>query len=169
MAPAYNNTDFAAIVHEYTDYVFNLAYRILGHKDDAKDAVQETFLKLYKSLHQYDSSRQIKSWICTIALNASRDIYRARKRHSQTKNIDDYDIPDKKNTEQWAGQKLDAEKLLLFLPLEYRTVMILFYMEEKSLKEIAGMLGIPVVLVKVRLFRARKMIIKTIRERSNER
>jgi RNA polymerase sigma-70 factor, ECF subfamily len=159
--------DFEAMVHEYTDYVYHIAYRILGSTEDARDTVQETFIKAHRSFHLFDSSRDPKNWLCTIALNASRDHYRARKRSGTRVPVLEEVLPDRENAAQGLENKLEAEKLLLLLPLEFRTVMLLFYLEEKSHREIAQVLGIPVVLVKVRLFRARKLIVKLMAGRKN--
>lgn len=168
MIHSVNEKGFEEIVYEYTDYVYNLAYRLLGNREDAKDAVQETFLKLHKNLKQYDKNREFKNWICTIALNTSRDIYRARKRRGENFCMDEIDFSDHKNEGDKIQQQIDVQQFLSLLPLEYRSIMILFYMEEKTIKEIAGLLKIPLVLVKVRLYRARKMIVKNMQENKDE-
>jgi RNA polymerase sigma-70 factor (ECF subfamily) len=159
-----NPVSFEAIVNEYTDYVYNIAYRILGHAEDARDAVQETFIKLHRNLGKYDEKQGLKNWICTIALNASRDIYRSRKRGGVKVSLENFDVPDRSDESHDTEQKLHVEKILDRLPPDFRAIMLLFYMEEKSIKEIAAMLSIPAVLAKVRLYRARRSALKIMKD-----
>lgn len=160
------DSDFEKTVQEYTDYVFNLAYRILGSREDAKDVVQETFLKVHKNFQNVDPTKSLKNWICTIALNTSRDIYRNHRRRKE-QNFED---PSEQNHTYPMDVVLDSkrqvEQVLQSLPLEFRMVIHLFYIEEKSLLEVSELLKIPLVLVKVRLYRARKFALKILKERS---
>jgi RNA polymerase sigma-70 factor (ECF subfamily) len=155
-----DSAHFNEILNSHLDYVYSLAYRILGNAEDAKDAVQETFFKVYKKYEQYDAKRSLKNWLCAIAVNTSRDIYRSRKRQAVALSVEDQPVSDQARAQAGIESRLLAEEVLNFLAYEFRSVMVLFYVEGKPIKEIAKILKIPQVLVKVRLHRARKRILE---------
>ena len=71
---------FEEIVGLHEQRVFALALRLTGSAEDAKDATQETFIRLHRHIAQIDSSRSVGPWLYTVAVNACRDIGRARQR-----------------------------------------------------------------------------------------
>ncbi|MBD3347428.1 MAG: sigma-70 family RNA polymerase sigma factor [Chitinivibrionales bacterium] len=153
--------DFRALVFHYKGYVYNLAYRILGNSDDAGDAVQETFLKLYKNRNNYNKQKNIKNWICTIAINASKDIYRQKKRRKTWELFDDTKMPDGGSApEEGMSDKLFISEILNALSLNQRTAMVLFYIERKTIKDISSIMKRPEPLIKVWLFRSRKLLLE---------
>lgn len=153
---------FQDVVGLYGRYVYNITYRILGNRGDAEDASQETFVKAFRNLDRYDRSLGPKNWLCTIALNTARDFYRRSRRHRKTtSNIPDIDdLVDGTGTVSNADNRLDVQKVLGFLDIKYRIVVFLFYMEQFEVKEIAALLKKSPTLIKVRLFRARKIILE---------
>lgn len=64
---------FAQIVYEFQDLIFSVAFRLLCNEDDAKDATQETFVKLWQNLNKYDSSKKFSTWLYTIVTNHCYD------------------------------------------------------------------------------------------------
>lgn len=146
------NGDFRRFIEQYENYVVTIALRILGNREEAKDAAQETFIKLYRSLDRLDREKNEKNWVCTIAVNTCRDHFRKRHREG-TVPLEGMDLPARPNP---IDERLWARELLLRLPLPFREVLVLFYMEDRSVKEISKILKLPEILVKVRLFRARK-------------
>lgn len=60
-------------------YLYRLAYRVLGHPQDAEDAVQEAFLRAFKSLDRYDRSASFRAWISRITMNHCLDVLRRRR------------------------------------------------------------------------------------------
>ena len=78
---------FSHLVEAYQRPVFNLAYRMLGNPTEAEDAAQETFLRVYAKLGQYDPERKFSTWILSIANNHCID--RLRKRRVTLLSIDD--------------------------------------------------------------------------------
>src|SRR5690242_13138818 len=86
-ALAGNKQSFSRLVEAYQRPVFNLAYRLLGNPDEAEDAAQETFLRAYARLSQYDESHKFSTWILSIANHHCID--RLRKRRTKYVSIDD--------------------------------------------------------------------------------
>lgn len=152
---------FNRIVKEYGGYVYTLCYRLLWDPQDAQDAAQETFLKLFQSWSRYNEAKGLKNWICTIALNAARDAYRNRKarreRTSADGNIET--APDWRDTGRAIDNRLQVERLLAGLDLKSRSVIVLFYMEQMSIEEISRVMKRPEYLVKVWLYRARRAML----------
>src|SRR5919198_4849885 len=74
---------FRALVERHSRSVFRLAYRLTGNEQDAEDVVQETFLRAYKQLQNFESRASFGTWLYRIAANYSLDLIRSRKRHQE--------------------------------------------------------------------------------------
>lgn len=152
---------FNEVVHAYSGYVYTITFRLLGNSADAEDAAQETFIKAYKRLHTYDEERGPKNWLCTIALNTARDFYRrSNRRPAEALEEGHSTITDERDFSSHIGDRLDAGRMLSVLDLNFRSVMVLYYMEQLSVKEIAAMMKKSESVVKVWLFRARKILME---------
>jgi RNA polymerase sigma-70 factor, ECF subfamily len=153
---------FHEVVNLYGGYVYTLAYRILGNPCDAEEAAQETFVKAYKNLDRYDETKGLKNWLCTIALNTARDFYRRsrRERKMVSDGVEVEELSDQRQAGVHTENRIDIKKILSLLELKYRTVVVLFYMEQCSIKEIGCLLNKPENLIKIWLFRARKKIME---------
>jgi len=155
---------FSHLVEAYQRPVFNLAYRMLGNPTEAEDAAQETFLRVYAKLGQYDPERKFSTWILSIANNHCID--RLRKRRVTLLSIDDNPVlqnlegdsilPEHAVLQREQAQELQA--LLGKLAPDYRTPLILRYWQEYSYQEIADTMQISLSAVKTRLFRARQQL-----------
>jgi len=155
---------FSEIVDKHADAVYSLAQYILRSKEDAKDAVQETLLKVHRNYHQFDASRNLKNWITAITVNCCRDILRKRKSTPSGEPMDPEQFPDKKQGREQVETALLVEEVLDRLNPDHRVSLLLFYMEGKTIKELAQIQGVPQVVVKVRLYRARKAAQKILME-----
>jgi len=155
---------FSRLVEAYQRPVFNLAYRMLGNPDEAEDAAQETFLRAYKRLQQYDPVHKFSTWILSIANHHCID--RLRKRRTVYVSIDDNPVLENlpEPSLQPEATLLDREQsgelqaLISQLEPDYRTPLILRYWEDYSYEEIATAMNLTVSAVKSRLFRARKQM-----------
>lgn len=151
---------FGDLVDAYQGPVYNLCYRMLGNREEAEDAAQETFLKAYRALKRYDSSRKFINWILAIASNHCID--RIRKRRFHLMSFDDLvPIADRGNKHPEAavfeGERQEAvQELLDNLEKKDRAAVVLKYWYDMSYDEIAGSLDLTVSAVKSRLHRARK-------------
>ncbi|OGJ89434.1 MAG: hypothetical protein A2268_12245 [Candidatus Raymondbacteria bacterium RifOxyA12_full_50_37] len=162
-------TFFEETVSKYTGYAYAIAFRILGNRDDAEDAVQESFFKMYRHMDRYDSRKEMKNWIAVITVNASRDIYRRQKQHAHL----DLSHAESVAAGIRAGQssidtRLTVEQIMGCLDLKHRIVIVLFYQEQMPTREISRILKVPQVLVKVRLHRARKKLMRILERLEKE-
>lgn len=155
---------FGALVTAYQRPVFNLTYRMLGSMDEAEDAAQETFLRAYTRLDQYDPALKFSTWLFSIANHHCID--RLRKRRTTQISIDDNpvlenlesDVPLPEGSALDGEMRREMQGLLNQLEPEYRTPLILRYWEDLSYEEIATALAVTVPAVKSRLFRARRQL-----------
>lgn len=162
---------FGLLVQAYQKPVFNLTYRMLGNAQEAEDAAQETFLRAYSSLRQYQTEHKFSTWLFAIANHHCID--RLRKRRVTLVSIEDNPVlenmtgnaPMPERQALIGEQSAEMQKLLQELEPEYRMPLVLRYWEDYSYEEIATAMEITVAAVKSRLFRARQQIAKLYGER----
>ncbi|MCC2631283.1 MAG: polymerase sigma factor SigW, polymerase sigma-70 factor, subfamily [Candidatus Paceibacter sp.] len=157
---------FGVLMERYEKKLFRYGRKFLSNKDNIEDVVQEVFIKTYQSIKSFDTSQRFSPWIYRIAHNTFINEIR---RHSRTPisffDFDTlvahpiYDDPGLAEAEQKEMQKM-LEKGLDKLQPQYREILILFYLEELSYKEIADILRIPVGTVGIRLKRAKEKLVK---------
>ena len=160
----------------YKDAVFNIIYRMVRKRAEAEDLTQEAFIKAYNSINSFNEEYAFSTWLFKIATNHCIDFFRKRKlkTYSMEQTIrykDDeikHEYPD---TERAADKELLAsEKTMLIreaiekLPEKYRTAIETRHRKEMSYDEIAGILQIPLGTVKARIFRAREMLKKILKD-----
>lgn len=144
---------FEEVYKQYAAMVRRVQARLVPY-DDLDDAVQETFIKIHKALPGFHHESKLETWIYRIAINCARDYQRKlfsfkklRELVSKTEQSTEDDQMDYAN---------EAREILDQIPLKYKVVATLHYLEEKSLLEIASITGLPMGTVKSRLFYARK-------------
>lgn len=131
--------------------MYRLAYGILRSKADAEDAVSETVLKAYEHLGDLKKPELFKSWIMQIVSNVSKTMLRRNSRVSLTDDISCFEAPAvQPDTELW--------NVVMGLENDQREILILFYYEGFTVKEIASILHVPQGTVKSRLSRAREKL-----------
>lgn len=160
---------FETLIHLYQTPIYNVAYRILGDASEASDAVQETFMKIFKGIKTFRGECGLKTWIYRIAISESLNRQRWWKRwrlHAPV-SIDDttpsgrrlVEVADSGPTPESACAQLEMEqavqKALDGLSFEHRVVAVLRDIEGVSYDEIAETLGLSLGTVKSRLWRAR--------------
>lgn len=141
---------FTRAVERHQDMVYRVALHSLGTPQDADDAVQEVFLRLYQRAEPFDSPEHLRRWLLRVTVNYCRDVLKSpwRRRRVSLESLPE--LP--------AFQREEERVLyqtVMSLPEKYRTVLDLFYYEELSVREIAGLLHIEVSAVTTRLSRAR--------------
>lgn len=164
---------FGRLVEAYQRPVYNLAYRMLGNPQEAEDAAQETFLRAYANLAQYQPGRKFSTWLLSIANHHCID--RLRKRRVKKLSIDENpvlqnlagELPQPENQALAQEQHRIVQQLLAQLAPEYRTPLILRYWEEYSYEEIAQTMELTVAAVKSRLFRARQQMARLYLEQES--
>jgi len=163
---------FEDVVREHQDAVYGAALRILGDRDAALDAANQTFMKAYRSIGSYDPSRPIKHWLLRIAVNEAITIGRARTRERarQAPEAEAAAVPDRTPTPE--TEALDRESrdgiraAVARLPELYREVVVLRYFNELSVDEVAAVLGRSSSTVGVQLLRGRQLLRKALDRQS---
>jgi len=165
---------FSALVEIYQRPIYNLCYRMLGNPAEAEDAAQETFLRAYRSIKSYDSRRRFDTWILSIAAHYCIDL--ARKYHIDTSFLDEvsqYNILEKPSgIEEKLIRKEEEKNVNILLqklkPLD-RTIVIMYYWNDMSYREICESLNLSSNAIKSRLHRARRMMAKSWMEMQLEK
>ena len=169
---------FEQLLLEHQKNVYNLCYRMAGDPDDAMDLSQETFLRAWRCLDQYQFASAFSTWLYRLCSNICIDFLRKRRRHQTVPlTFEDadgeeqtYAVPDAQPLpEEQVELKLTHETLAAamaqLLP-EHRAVLQLRVVNEMSYEQIADVLDIQIGTVKSRLSRARNQL-KKILERGN--
>lgn len=152
---------FTSIVEAYQRPVYNLCYRMLNNAEDAEDAAQETFLRAYRSIKQYDRSRQFSTWLLSIAAHYCIDQIRKHKMNIiSLEDQPNQEIPDKlPGPESTLSKREEQNRMRLLLeklnPVD-RAAVVMYYWYDYSYDEIARSLSLSESAVKSRLHRARK-------------
>ncbi len=151
---------FDLIMRSQENRVFSVCLRILGDRDNALDATQETFLTVFRKVEQFQGNSALSTWIYRIAVNTCYDqIRKAGRRPSEP--LDDHLEPVDPAAEDAvlaAGLRPEIERALARLPADFRAAVVLSDIEGLSLPETAEALGIPVGTVKSRVFRGRRLL-----------
>jgi len=164
---------FGQLVERYQVAVYNLCYRMLGQSEEAEDAAQEVFLRIYRQLGAYNSAHRFSTWVLSIASHYCIDQLRKRRltivpiesiinwARSRQPQPDDLAL---------AGEQRDQIQALLYgLPEKYRLALVLRYWHDLSYSEMAQVMKLPENTVKTRLHRARQMMASLIKEGEERR
>ncbi len=162
---------FGRLVVAYQSPVYNLAYRMLNNADEAENAAQETFLRVYTKLHTYNPQRPFHSWILSIASHYCIDRLRRRRinwlslkeeiavQGGRPERLISTD-PNPESVVMQHEREGRIQRLLTALSPTDRAAITLLYWHDHSYEEIAESLDLTVSAVKSRLFRARRTLAK---------
>lgn len=164
---------FEELVRRYSGRLLRAARRVLMSEEDARDAVQDTFIAVFRAIGAFDAGARLSTWLHRIVINASLMKLRTRRRKPEEE-IEQYlprfleDGHQTPPSAPWmdsADALLEREELRRLvrtsieqLPETYRTVLVLRDLEELSTEETAEMLGASPNAVKIRLHRARQAL-----------
>jgi RNA polymerase sigma-70 factor (ECF subfamily) len=164
---------YGTLVERYKDYVFTIAVRIVGNDEDAEDVAQEAFVRAYRALPRFRGDSKFSSWLYRIATNRALTHLKRKKRRASAVTVDidagphiEAEAIDDGRSEDESPEHLvrdeqfrrEVRKAVAELPEQYRVVVTLFYLEERSYKEVAATLGIPMGTLKTHLHRARALL-----------
>ncbi len=164
---AINNGDtkaYAQLVDRYKDLVYTLALRMLKNKEEAEEVAQDTFIKVFRSLHKFKGESKFSTWIYKVAYNTCLDTIKKNKKHLNNVAIDEYTFNKLDTIDNALDNIINEEKRDLIkkcinkLPEDSSALLTLFYFEELSLEEISKIINVEANTVKVKLFRARKKL-----------
>ena len=161
---------FGCLMRRYEKQIFSYVRRIsYFEKEDIEDLLQEIFLKVYKNLNDYEDSLKFSSWLYRIARNQTIDEFRKRKSRPRAVSLEDAELVkilhSSSNIEKEIDQKRDlekAKKIISDLPLKYRDILILRFIEEKNYEEIMDILKKPKGTVASLIQRGKKLLEKAL-------
>jgi RNA polymerase sigma-70 factor (ECF subfamily) len=148
---------YRQLVDEYGNKLLRTCYLILKDREEAEDVVQETFIKVFKKIDTFKEKSGLYTWIYSIALNLSRD--KMRIKQDTLTLIDEWIGND--DVESHVEMKIDRELLrkeIFEMNSLYREVLVLFYFEEFSIKEISNLLNEKEGTIKSKLSRGRNIL-----------
>ncbi len=167
---------FARLVELHQDFVFNLAYRILQNYEEADDATQEAFVRIWQALPGFRGEAKFTTWAYRIVRNGCLNRLRSTKSAPRTISVENSfdasedegldiltNLPGEHSDEPaWQFDTNERRQLIWqavdTLPLKYREIIGLYYGQELSYEEIAALLEVPVGTVKTHLFRAKAQL-----------
>jgi RNA polymerase sigma-70 factor (ECF subfamily) len=157
-------------MRNHQNRVFSVCLRILGDRERALDATQDTFLTVFRKAGQFQGRSAVGTWIYRIAVNTCYDqLRRAQRRPSQS--LPDHLHPSDPAAEEAmesAALRPEIEVALAQLPQDFRNAVVLSDLEGMSLPEVAEILGVPIGTVKSRVFRGRRLLAKHLRNQIDQ-
>jgi RNA polymerase sigma-70 factor (ECF subfamily) len=163
-ARAGDRAAFEELVRATTADTYTLAYRLVGNEEDARDVVQETYLRAYKGIGKFRGDAQLSTWLYRITANCAATQLGRRRRHRHDELLDDAPLPDRSPERDPLAQAEAAnlrERLTVALedlPPRLRAVIVLRDVYDLPHEAIASELGISESAAKVRLHRARRKL-----------
>src|SRR5207244_11921943 len=164
---------FEQLVRNYTPPLLRVARRLLGKDDEARDALQDAFISVFRSIRNFEAGSRLSTWLHRVVVNAALMKLRTRRRHPEEE-IEKYlplfqedghqIVPSVEWMEsaETALQRKEMRQLVRTaidrLPDTYRTVLLLRDIEEMNTEETAEILGISTTAAKLRLHRARQAL-----------
>ena len=175
------HTEFEAEALPHMDVLYNFALRTTGNEDDARDLLQETYLKAYRFWDKYEQGTNIRAWLFRIMKNTYNNRY--RKEVKEPDKVDYETVENFYNSiraqssdpndlqEKLYGNLLGDEvaKALESLPDDFRTVVILCDIEGLTYEEIAEFVDRPIGTVRSRLHRGRKLLQEKLYDYAKQR
>lgn len=160
---------FDELIARYHQPLWRYVRRLTGQDDAAQEVTQDVWLRVIRGIGRLRDAARLRAWLFGIARRALMD--RLREQYARQVEVDadlegipggaDWGVPD--------DQLETMERELARLPLVEREVLTLFYLDELSLADVAGVLDVPVGTVKSRLFRARQMLRRELTARGDQR
>ena len=173
---------FTSLITPHRTNLQKLAHRILGNAEDAEDICQESLLRAFTKLNQFDGTKtethEFRAWLMRITANCAIDFLRRKRASKQVPLEECHEVPSelhpaRKGWGESPETSYTREEQVRFvkdaiasLPAELRMVCLFRMMEELSTKEVASRLGISAITVRVRLFRAQGQLRKIVNQRT---
>lgn len=142
---------FEQNIREYAPNMYRLALAMLRNKQDAEDTVGEAVLRAYEKRRTLRDQERFKPWIMQITANEARKIYRRNKRIVPVEDMEAY-MP------VFRSESHELWDVVMGMDQAYREVIMLYFYERFSVREISTVLRIPEGTVKSRLFRGKKLL-----------
>ena len=154
----------AEVIRLYQDVVYRVAFVYCKNAADAEDITQEVFIRYLKSKKSFESEEHLKAWLIRVTINASRSLLRTAWFRKITPLSVHEELPDESADDNNTNSNIETFNAVMALPDKYRSVILLFYFEDYSIKEIANILRRTETAVQTQLQRARAMLKKVLSE-----
>jgi RNA polymerase sigma-70 factor (ECF subfamily) len=168
---------FSKLVERHSSKAMTLALRMLKNREDAEEALQDAFMRVFRSLHTFEGKANFATWFYRIVYNVCASALEKRGDKLITivsADDNEMELPIKSN-EMAADEVLEnhEENTRIYreierLPAEYSSVLTLFFVQQLRYDEITTVTGMPIGTVKTRLFRGRMMLREAISRRFSE-
>lgn len=147
------------LVDKYSNMIFRICYGVLCNRDDAEDALQDTFLKYLTKAPDFQNDEHEKAWLIRVATNISKNmsIVRYRRKTFDADELVDMGVTDE---DRYVFEAISE------LPVKFKIVMMLYYIEGYSVKEVSNLISVSEDAVRKRLQKGRELLKLKI-ERSN--
>jgi RNA polymerase sigma-70 factor (ECF subfamily) len=155
---------FAVLMERYSRPVFNLILKMTENREDAEELTQDVFLKAFRSLGSFQGESRFSTWLYRIAYNTAVSATRKRRQEwlsideAMIENVSEEDVSDELEQVSKEEQLERLEQALAQLPPDERALMLLFYMQEKTVEEIVLITRLSAPNVKTKLHRIRKKL-----------
>ena len=157
---------FEELLRRYEGKVYRLCCALLRDRAQAEDAAQESLVRVWKALERYDGRAALSSWIYAIARNRCLTALEKRRSLDSLDELGEeaeFGLP--ATGQPGDGRSEQLLELVQLLPERLRRALVLYYYEERSVSEVALMLGCPEGTVKTTLFRARSALAEMLQRR----
>lgn len=161
---------FACLLDKYSNQVHALIYRVVHNREDAEELTQDVFVKVFQSLKSFKGDCSFSTWIYRIAYNTAVSYTRKTKyeylaiEEEQLSNVSEDEVNESLGLLRNNEQIERLEKALGKIPADERALILLFYMQEKSMDEISVISGLTLSNVKTRMHRVRKKLFVLLKE-----
>jgi len=147
---------FRVVLEATQKLAFNIAYRLTYNANDAEDATQEVYLRLFRNFPQYDAAQPFLPWFRRLCTNC---VLNWKEKRRPTVELPELSVRDSEPSDP--NDRL--RQAIKELPPEYQSCVTLKYLEDLGVNEIAASLQVPVGTVKTWLFRAREMLVQKLK------
>lgn len=160
-----DQSSFDQLMRAHEDRVFAVCLRILADREAALDAVQETFITVYRKVHQFSGASAFSTWLYRVAVNTCYDQLRKTRRHQAQSLPETTDPADPRSEDALESIELrpDLERALSAVAPEFRVAVVLSDLEGLPLQAVAEALNVPIGTVKSRVFRGRRLLAEHLR------
>jgi RNA polymerase sigma-70 factor (ECF subfamily) len=159
-----DTASFACLIDKYSRQVHSLIFKLIRNREDTEELTQDVFMKVFRNLASFKGDSSFSTWIYKIAYNTAISETRKRKleflaiEEAQIENVSEEQMARAMGGCDESEQVKRLETALTLLPPDERAIILLFYMEEKSVEEVARITGMTQSNVKTRLHRIRKKL-----------
>ena len=174
-----DHDSFNELVVRWQRPIFALAYRVIGHEEDARDVCQETFLRAFRGIKGFKGQAKFSSWLYRIAINLCYDKNRRAQRSPLSKVSDNIDVLDLAPAEVagnsledqvgWRELGSEVSRAMMVISPEQRTAIVLKEYQGLTFREIADLQGCPVSTVKTRVYQGLTRLRQELESRGIDR